>query len=68
MKAVRNVAKRLAAKKSEELKCKVGALKVLGLAALDATGNPSSPAAQTCPHLSNLLTLVRTRLIRPLMR
>ena len=43
------------------LRCKVGALKVVGLTALDAGGGAASPAAQTCPHLTSLLLTVRSR-------
>jgi len=49
------------ASKSEVLRCKVGAMKVTGLTALNADGDPASPAAQTCPHLTSLLLSVRNK-------
>jgi len=49
------------AKKTEVLRCKVGALKVVGLTAMTADGGPADPAAQTCPHLTGLLQTVRNK-------
>ena len=39
----------------------MGALKVVGLTAMNAEGGPAGPAAQTCPHLTNLLQTVRDK-------
>lgn len=55
------VEKRGIARKSEVLRCKVGALKVVGLTAINAEGGPAAAPAQMCPHLTNLLQIVRDK-------
>ena len=39
----------------------MGSLKVVGLTAMNAEGGPAAPAAQMCPHLTNLLQTVRSK-------
>jgi len=47
---------------SEKLECpNAGLLKVVGLTALNAAGNPARPHAQMCPHLKNVLETVRSK-------
>lgn len=53
--------KRETARRSEVLQCKVGALKVVGLTAINAEGGPAASSVQTCPHITTLLQTVSNK-------